>query len=161
MGMGIACGRGWYNLIDKLCEELDVYPDVVAAQVKEKFGGLRFYIGSVKEDHMDKVYDIIAKYEHLSIKTCELCGEKGSRKGDGWVRTMCTPCEKQRELSLKITSGSCKYQISKFVLPLQNFAGLSEIQIFDEDTKVIFKGEFSDFMKLVAPRLALEELEYE
>jgi hypothetical protein len=154
MGMGIACGRGWYNLIDKLCEELDVYPDIEAAQVKEKFGGLRFYIGPVSKDHFDKVYEIIAKYETLSMKTCEICGEKGSRKGDGWVRTMCDPCQTQRDLSLKITSGSCKYQI-------QNFAGTTEIQIFDEDTKVIFKGEFNDFMKLVAPRLALEELEYE
>jgi len=88
----------------------------------------------------------------LSFKTCELCGKPGSRRGDGWVRTLCTPCEQLRDLSLKITNGTSKYKIN-------NVAGVTEITIYDDKLNVIFKGELHDFMKLVAPRLALEEVE--
>ena len=48
MCWGISIGDGWYNLIDNLCEELtnimkkyDV--TIIADQVKEKYGTLRFY----------------------------------------------------------------------------------------------------------------------
>jgi len=48
MGWGLTCGSGWFNLIDKLCEDItkligDKDIKVIAVQVKEKFGGLRFY----------------------------------------------------------------------------------------------------------------------
>jgi hypothetical protein len=48
MSWGLECGDGWYNLIDELCENVmtligDKDIKVTAAQVKEKFGGLRFY----------------------------------------------------------------------------------------------------------------------
>ena len=48
MGWGLSCGDGWFNLIDKLCEDITKLIDdkdikVIALQVKEKFGGLRFY----------------------------------------------------------------------------------------------------------------------
>ncbi len=48
MHWGMECGGGWYNLLDELCENVttligDKNIKVTAAQVKEKFGGLRFY----------------------------------------------------------------------------------------------------------------------
>jgi len=49
MCWGIECGNGWYNLIDSLCGQLqwntdqNKYPQVIATQVKEKYGTLRFY----------------------------------------------------------------------------------------------------------------------
>lgn len=48
MAWGMSCSDGWYNLIDELCENVttligDKNITVTAAQVKEKFGGLRFY----------------------------------------------------------------------------------------------------------------------
>ena len=50
MGWGIDVPDEWYDLIDSLCSLIHYYckfnPDVeqvVAEQVKEKFGGLRFY----------------------------------------------------------------------------------------------------------------------
>ena len=80
-------GEGWYQLMHDLLEELlktDWDKDI--HQVKEKFGGLRFYIGSGSEE----VYDIISKYEALSYKTCETCGETGElRRNLGWWRTLC------------------------------------------------------------------------
>ena len=49
MCWGFSCGDGWYLLIDRLCSSLqwdtdtNKYPQVVATQVKEKYGTLRFY----------------------------------------------------------------------------------------------------------------------
>lgn len=48
LAWGMECGNGWYNLIDELCENVmtligDKDITITAIQVKEKFGGLRFY----------------------------------------------------------------------------------------------------------------------
>ena len=46
MCWGFNCGDGWYALIYKLCKDLvKIDPVLVVVQVKEKFGGLRFYVG--------------------------------------------------------------------------------------------------------------------
>jgi hypothetical protein len=46
MGWGFSCNDGWYNILEELSfkiKQLDKKERVVADQVKEKFGGLRFY----------------------------------------------------------------------------------------------------------------------
>jgi hypothetical protein len=48
MGWGITCGDGWFDILRNACEEveealLDTGIVLIADQVKEKFGGLRFY----------------------------------------------------------------------------------------------------------------------
>lgn len=61
------------------------------SQVKEKYGGLRFYCPGNKR---------IARYvrwaEYLAGMTCEVCGEPGEARSDGWIRTLCDTCEGQR-----------------------------------------------------------------
>ena len=77
---------GWIPLIQKLIEEaIEAGWDKQICQVKEKFGGLRFYIN----DTPDEVNDVIRKYESLSYKTCEICGEKGEIRKGGWWKTLC------------------------------------------------------------------------
>ena len=50
MYWGFACDDGWFTLIDTLCAKLQAHtdlngaPQVVATQVKEKYGELRFYV---------------------------------------------------------------------------------------------------------------------
>ncbi len=45
MELGITCGNGWFDLLWRLSEDLEkLDPNLVAAQVKEKFGSLRFYL---------------------------------------------------------------------------------------------------------------------
>lgn len=79
-------GDGWLHLIINLIEELIAAGwDREVVQVKEKFGGLRFYTNSAPEGG----YDIINKYEALSQETCEICGEKGKLRDTGWMRTLC------------------------------------------------------------------------
>jgi hypothetical protein len=90
---GFECGDGWFDLIDKLCEELMIYseqnpihPVPVATQVKEKFGTLRFYVDQATNDQ----YLIISAAEHKSEEICERCGEPGTLDDSrSWIKTLC------------------------------------------------------------------------
>ena len=57
----------------------------VAVQVKEKFGGLRFYVQAATKEH----YNYISFAESMSYRTCEQCGAPGKRYTDGWHTTLC------------------------------------------------------------------------
>ena len=113
---GIECNDGWYDLLDTLCHTMqrhcDVantryiietdkyqfvvegdpeYVQVVAAQVKEKLGTLRFYVdgGDATTQGM------IQMAEAMSSRICELCGNPArDNKGSGWLHTTCTVCNK-------------------------------------------------------------------
>lgn len=57
----------------------------VAAQVKEKFGGLRFYV-----DNATPAHDQLIRFaEMMASRTCEDCGAPGQAYPFGWVRTLC------------------------------------------------------------------------
>ena len=116
MCWGFENGDGWYNIIDQLCacvqshidwrnkqrESLlksnpynisipDEVPQVVAQQVKEKFGGLRFYyIGGD-----DEIEGMVRMAEAMSMVTCEVCGSPGQLRSGGWIRTLCDDHEKE------------------------------------------------------------------
>ena len=83
---------GWLPLIDSLCEWLQSgtdhnhQPQVVAVQVKEKFGELRFYTEGASESQEAA----ISFAEHLSSQICEVCGAAGKLRAErGWLRTLC------------------------------------------------------------------------
>jgi hypothetical protein len=67
----------------KLEEETLKVP--VAVQVKEKFGGLRFYVQAATDKH----YQYISFAESMSYRTCESCGAAGKTYTDGWHTTLC------------------------------------------------------------------------
>lgn len=94
MAWGFAVSDGWFEIIKELAEKLEPM-GVVAAQVKEKFGGLRFYINPVDKSIFDEVYKYINEAESKSYETCEKCGKPGSRRGGGWVITLCDECDKK------------------------------------------------------------------
>lgn len=94
MAWGIAVGDGWFEIIKELAEKLEPL-GVVAAQVKEKFGGLRFYINGVDKSIFDEVHGYINEAESKSYETCERCGKPGKRTGKGWVLTLCEECDKK------------------------------------------------------------------
>ena len=93
MCWGFEVNDGWYSLIDVLCEEMQRDTDqqgalqVVATQVKEKHGGLSFYVHAASDRQMA----MIDFAEALSYRTCEQCGAPGSldeREGR-WMTTLC------------------------------------------------------------------------
>jgi len=69
-------------------------PQVVAAQVKEKFGTLRFYYSGG-----DNVIDgMVRMAESMSGVTCEECGNSGKSYGGGWITTLCAEHAEKRGL---------------------------------------------------------------
>ncbi len=86
---GLECDSGWYSLIYELCEsitKINKEKTTIAVQVKEKFGGLRFYVDGGNEE----IYDLIRKAEDKSFHICEKCGSSGFLRQDlFWWKTLC------------------------------------------------------------------------
>lgn len=102
MCWGLEIGDGWYKILDSLCNQIQHYVDwkqeqkdkygrgqgcsqVIATQVKEKFGGLRFYY----EGGDDYIRGLVSMAESWAENTCETCGHPGQLKGRGWLYTAC------------------------------------------------------------------------
>lgn len=89
MGWGLQCGDGWFDLIDTLCERLQQEaehsnaPHVIAMQVKQKWGRLRFAVESATE----RQQAMIDMAEALSARLCEQCGKPGRMQCIGSFRT--------------------------------------------------------------------------
>lgn len=105
---GFECGDGWYGLLDEVSAKLealivqlpegDCFADdakddcpprrdnFYAAQVKEKFGSLRFYMSMETEE----MSEAIRKAEEKSEETCMECGAEGEiRVERGWWYCSC------------------------------------------------------------------------
>lgn len=81
-------GKGWRPIISPVLERLES-DGIVIIQVKEKFGGLRIYVGPASDFH----YSLIEEAAQKCAKTCERCGEPGALDDDdGWLRTLCRDC---------------------------------------------------------------------
>lgn len=119
---GFAIGSGWWPIIEALCRQIQSYvnwknstresllkdnpynrpiPDevkqVVVHQVKEKFGGLRFYYegGDATIDGMVRMAESWAAHH------CEDCGKPGKSRSGGWIRTLCDEHEAERQAKMK------------------------------------------------------------
>jgi hypothetical protein len=83
----IDCGPGWWPIIAGLDQDLRaLYPEYRVVQVKEKFGGLRYYTEGVGEAGKR----LIRLAEQIAEMTCEECGQPGKpRSRRGWMKTLC------------------------------------------------------------------------
>lgn len=78
--------KGWWGILARLMVDLHRMGwDGTLSQVKEKFGGLRFYVGPSTVD----IHDRVDEAEGESLKTCEECGSPGHPRAGGWVLTLC------------------------------------------------------------------------
>ncbi len=105
MCRGITCGDGWFILIDELCSSIENRLRNVnrgmpenehliceATQVKEKFGGLRFYICGGD----DYIKGLISLAESMSYRICSKCSNQSKpQKNRGWIYTLCDNCRNQ------------------------------------------------------------------
>lgn len=70
--------EGWFNLVHELCLDISKFnlpESFEVRQIKEKFGGLRFYY----YPFVDGVEKLVSIAESKSFKICEVCGESGNR----------------------------------------------------------------------------------
>jgi len=94
----IGCGDGWDTLVlmtHYALRALD--PDYRISQIKEKFGGLRFYMqptDDVATSARDQMYEIAALAEQMSVNVCEECGSPGApcTPTRYWIKTLCESC---------------------------------------------------------------------
>jgi hypothetical protein len=111
---GFAVSQGWWHIIESLCANIQSHIDwkqeqkekynrgegceqVVVAQIKEKFGGLRFYYDGGDAT----ISGIVRMAESWASQTCEVCGNKGTIRPGGWLRTLCDHHEEQHQKRLK------------------------------------------------------------
>jgi len=84
-----ACvGPGWAGLV-KEGFDLCLRRGARIHQIKEKFGGLRFYCDF--EWGLEE-----SKLEERSLSICEECGRPGKPRGGGWIKTLCDSCADAR-----------------------------------------------------------------
>jgi hypothetical protein len=97
------CDIGWFSLIDELSKNIEAINEkysnsehmITAAQVKEKFGGLRFYVDSygISNEDYETCTKLISEAENLSYTICEMCGTTpASVTKTRWIRTLCDKC---------------------------------------------------------------------
>lgn len=87
------CKEGWSEIIYDMCHLIQYVVDtdplceqVVAIQVKEKFGSLRFYYYGGNA----RVRNLVEAYSHKTKTICEVCGSEGTMlKEDYWLRVRC------------------------------------------------------------------------
>ena len=132
MCWGFECADGWFDIIDGLCSDIQShidnqnysinfkkergtlppdspeFPQIEAVQVKEKFGGLRFYVNY--ED--DYVRGLISMAETMSYKICEDCGNPGKPNDSGWICTLCNSCRSEQEARRKILEEEAKNRLT-------------------------------------------------
>ena len=83
-GIRIEMGKGWYNLALDLIVELDgIGWNRKVSSIKEKFGEMRFYAETEREDILDR-------YSDRSKTICEICGSPGKLfTANSWDFTRC------------------------------------------------------------------------
>jgi hypothetical protein len=119
---GFCCGEGWWPIIESLCANIQsridwnektrlqlqednpyehpipkAVPQVTVAQIKEKFGGLRFYY----DGGDDEISGMVSMAEAWAGHSCETCGAPGKRRQGGWIKTLCDKHEEERQKAVK------------------------------------------------------------
>lgn len=105
---GFAVGPGWWPVLEALCGQIQHHcdqkekqgnfiPQVTVMQIKEKFGGLRFYY-----DGGDDVVDgMVRMAESCANTACEECGAPGQGRNGSWIKTLCDEHDAERQAQFK------------------------------------------------------------
>lgn len=110
-GRWITLDKGWYKLVIDTHKKLKyIDPNYEIHQVKEKFGGLRYYYqSSFPYDSMqDQIMQaIVNTAEETADRTCETCGvnnykdKVALRVRNHWWKTLCMRCAIEQGYSVK------------------------------------------------------------
>jgi len=95
MPRGFEHDDGWFDILWRLCEDLEPLvaqfeqetgSQFEVLQVKEKFGGLRFFVNCRRNEAMSQRIGIAADE---SFHTCEICGQPGELREERSIKTLC------------------------------------------------------------------------
>ena len=111
---GFAVGEGWWPILTNLCANIqhhlnwknktsEVVAQVTVNQIKEKFGGLRFYYSGGD----DEISGMVSMAEAWAGNSCEECGAPGTSRSGGWIKTLCDTHEAERQLKRKEHENLC------------------------------------------------------
>jgi hypothetical protein len=101
---GFSLPRGWGPFVWRLCEDLErIKAQVQVHQVKEKFGGLRFYHAIEQSSEDPEKDERIRKWaermidgaEQCSFYVCQTCGTTvgvTTENTKGWIASLCQTC---------------------------------------------------------------------
>lgn len=100
---GIECDEGWKRLYQPIIDYINKFNEshldsiIEIHQIKEKFGGLRFYWGgeNVPKEVEDELQHMIREAEAESYIVCEQCGKPAGTVFGGWYYTLCEDCVKE------------------------------------------------------------------
>ena len=94
MTRGFEHDDGWFDIIWRLCEDLEPLVAQLeqelgcqfeVLQVNEKFGGLRIHVN----DANDAIRQRIGIAADESFHTCEVCGQPGKLREERSIKTLC------------------------------------------------------------------------
>ena len=104
----IACNEGWYDIIDSLSKKISEtankfpYRSMNVVQIKEKFGGLRYYLNyeNMQDEDIQNIENIVREAENKSIKTCEDCAAEATLCSPRryWMKTLCLQCQNRYDM---------------------------------------------------------------
>ena len=99
---GCIAPDGWKEIVLKADEMLSyIDPDYKIAQIKEKFGTLRYYFDSKYRYNttQGEIMNAITVWaERRSETTCESCGKWGELRDERyWIVTLCDTCNEERK----------------------------------------------------------------
>lgn len=98
---GFEHGDGWCELIETLCARLNTILEeepgasMSVKQVKEKFGGLRFYydLYGASDEIADSIRQAVDLAGAASEHICERCGCPSRVEANaGWLSSLCPAC---------------------------------------------------------------------
>jgi hypothetical protein len=97
---GVECREGWKSLYQPIIDYIEKYNNdkddndkIEIHQIKEKFGGLRIYLGNYNKI----VREMARKAEDESYNICEECGKHIDKPivENHWIYAECDDCHKK------------------------------------------------------------------
>ena len=93
-GWRLAFGDQMIEELDQLLKKYSLEDKYRIVQIKEKFGGLRWYDDGFSKEGYEEYRDWLCKYEDLSVKTCISCGKLAVGFTRSYILPLCRDCMK-------------------------------------------------------------------
>ena len=101
-GWRIAFGNQLVDDIIALVKKHNFENEYEVLQIKEKFGGLGWYEGRVPPEMYIEHCNLMHDYEHMSYRTCVVCGNAAEAPKGMYDQPICDECRDNLKRSVKI-----------------------------------------------------------